>query len=163
MFRSNLARIIVAAAIVLRVGEIYAQNADVQMLLLTLTNNPAPAVKAKPTEDDVKACAAQLMLIKNGMGLYRDGAMDQAATSKLRALVNRHLAVSGRAISRLGADSRQKLAHLVFENALHVYWILSLPVGGEEYKVAMEKYHVTTGYDAYTEAQDLGIEQVWGE
>ena len=106
--------------------------------------------------------AQYLMLIKNGLSLYRDGAMSAADKASLVKLVGQQAEASSAAIadSKVTGERRQ-LAKDMHGAALAAQELLKLEPSAPALKGLMDNYHNGLGYTAYRRAQDLGIEQIW--
>lgn len=105
--------------------------------------------------------AAYLMQVKNGLSLYRDGALTAQDTELLQRLIDRQqqAAKQARTSGGLSKQDRQ-LAELMQKSAALAKEILALDRNGKAFQQRMESYHSGIGYDAYRYAQDQGIEQL---
>lgn len=105
--------------------------------------------------------AAYLMQAKNGLSLYRDGALTAQDTELLQRLIDRQQQAAKQARTS-GVLSKQdfRLAELMQKSAALAKEILALDRNGQAFQQRMESYHSGVGYDAYRYAQDQGIEQL---
>lgn len=110
---------------------------------------------------EIERYASQLMMIKNGMSLYRDGALNDRQLQTLRLIIEQHVDFGGHAVSSLGPERSRKLAEIVYYHALAASRVMEKAPGSADFRILMERYHTTAGYESYRRAQDYGIDQVW--
>ena len=131
---------------------------------LTLKKHPTVPF-GKPNMDGVRAYAENLMLIKNALSLYRDGAMNQQDEKVLKNLIGAELDYTNAALA--AADgwpmSQKKLLRTMHYHALAANQLAVMRKDNPNFKGLMAAYHSGIGHDAYREAQDAGIEQNWEE
>lgn len=111
------------------------------------------------TPPDLEQQAKLIMQVKNGLSLYRDGALQERDKGALNGLIARQLAAANAALGK-GTEKRQKLAVIMRENAQAAQQMLSLSPSAPGFDSKMSDYHNRIGYWAYRYAQDLGIEQL---
>lgn len=111
------------------------------------------------TPPDLEHQAKLIMQVKNGLSLYRDGALQESDKVALTGLIARQLAAANAAIGK-GTEQRQKLAVIMRENAQAAQQMLSLNPNAPGFASRMSDYHNRIGYWAYRYAQDIGIEQL---
>ncbi|WP_439861607.1 hypothetical protein [Pseudomonas sp. MBLB4136] len=121
----------------------------------TMTTHPVQSA-----ELSVEQQAKYLMLVKNGLSLYRDGVLQAEDKRHLVALVEQQVTVSSTALggSQLPVEQKE-LAKRMHTAALAAKQLLELQPAAPEFAGLMDNYHDGIGYDAYRLAQDSGIEQ----
>lgn len=103
---------------------------------------------------------AQLMMqVKNGLSLYRDGALPEPDKVVLSKLVTGQLKAAVAALAAHDSQN-QRLAELMRSNAEAAMHLLALTPGTPAFTSKMDSYHSGIGYDAYRYAEDIGIEQL---
>jgi hypothetical protein len=121
----------------------------------TMTAHPAQAA-----EPSIEQQAKYLMLVKNGLSLYRDGALPSEDKRSLMALVDQQVSVSSAALGRAQLTTEEKaLAKQMHTAALAAKQLLELEPAEPTFAALMNNYHDGIGYDVYRLAQDSGIEQ----
>lgn len=114
---------------------------------------------ATQTSTDLEQQAKLMMQVKNGLSLYRDGALQESDKAALKGILARQLAAANAALGK-GPEKRQKLAVVMRDNAQAAQQVLSLNPAAPGFTSKMSDYHNGIGYKAYRYAQDIGIEQL---
>lgn len=120
----------------------------------TVTAHPAQAAEAS-----VEQQAKYLMLVKNGLSLYREGALEAQEKRTLAALVDQQVTASSTALGSPLSPEQRALAKQMHTAALAAKQLLELEPTAPGFTGLMDNYHAGIGYDAYRTAQDSGIEQ----
>lgn len=120
----------------------------------TITAHPVQAA-----EPSVEQQAKYLMLVKNGLSLYRDGALEAEDKRSLTALVEHQVKVSSTALGSQLTTEQKALTKQMHMAALAAKQLLELEPVAPYFSGLMDNYHDDIGYDAYRSAQDSGIEQ----
>jgi hypothetical protein len=120
----------------------------------TITAYPVQTAEASLEEQ-----AKYLMLVKNGLSLYRDGVLETEDKRTLGALVDQQVKASSTALGSPLTTEQKALAKQMHTAALAAKQLLELEPTAQGYSGLMDNYHAGVGYDAYRSAQDLGIEQ----
>jgi len=102
--------------------------------------------------------AAYLMQVKNGLSLYRDGALTSDDKKALSKIIEQQLSVTSSASSQ--TQELKALAKKMLAASLKAKELLSLSPNDPNFANEMETYNSGLGYDAYRMAQDSGIEQL---
>lgn len=160
----------VAVALVLSFGLVagsFAEDYDPNIhardsLRLTLEQHGV-VPQGKPSMEGIKEHAAFLMLIKNSLSLYRDGYLTQQDGEAMAKFIKSHLDYTNAALA--GSEGwplpRRNFLRTMHYHALAANQLITMRSFDPNFKGLMEAYHYGIGYDAYTKAQDFGIEQLW--
>lgn len=119
--------------------------------------------QGKPTMEGIKEHAAFLVLIKNALSLYRDGYLTQQDGETMVKFIKAHLDYTNAALagSEGWPQPRRTFLRTMHYHALAANQLITMPSADPNFKGLMEAYQYGIGYDAYTKAQDFGIEQLW--
>jgi hypothetical protein len=117
------------------------------------------AYSVQTTDTSIEEQAKYLMLVKNGLSLYRDGALEAEDKSALGTLVDQQVKASNAALGSPLAAEQKALVRQMHTAALAAKQLLDLEPTTQGYSGLMDNYQAGVGYDAYRSAQDIGIEQ----
>lgn len=120
----------------------------------TITAHPV-----QPAEASVEQQAKYLMLVKNGLSLYREGALETEDKRRLAALVDQQVQISSAALGSPQTAEQKALTKQMHMAALVAQQLLDLEPTAPNFPGLMNNYHDGIGYDVYRAAQDSGIEQ----
>ncbi|WP_137971884.1 hypothetical protein [Pseudomonas sp. F(2018)] len=152
---------IMAGALLAACGVSHAQASTDPLTDMAVTEFREAAAQAASNDGTLAQQAAYLMQVKNGLSLYRDGALTSQDAELLAHLVDQQQQAAKQARSSGGLSKQDlQLAELMQKSAALAKEILALDRTGKAYQQRMESFHNGIGYDAYRYAQDQGIEQL---
>lgn len=154
-------RNLILAGLLLAVSSVSNAHDPLTEMTISAFREAASQATELQSEATLAQQAAYLMQLKNGLSLYRDGALSAQDAELLQRLVDRQqqVAKQARTAGSLSKQDRQ-LAELMQKSAALAKEILALDRNGKAFQQRMASYHNGIGYDAYRYAQEQGIEQL---
>lgn len=131
-------------------------------MFLTLEHHHSIPV-GTATNAGAKRHAAYLMLIKNALSLYRDGALSDDDLVVIRRLVAANLDYISRALAESGKwkQANRDFLRQMHHNSLAADQLVGMERANPAFAGLMDAYHSGIGYSTYQAAQNYGIEQHW--
>lgn len=105
--------------------------------------------------------AQYVMLVKNGMSLYREGVLTSDDKATLAAVVDQQVSIASAALAGSVSIDHRSLADHMHRAGLAAQQLLEMEPAAPNFAGLMENYHNGIGYSAYRRAQAAGIEQSW--